>query len=813
MDEDAPLLPPGGGRKTSRRTAALEIPQYHTISPTMEEFSNFPKLIASLEAKNAHHAGIVKIKPPKEWVPRKIGYKPEDFPFNIKKPIEQAFKMVGKRRGCYQAKSIAKTKKTLPEFHEMATSDKYTAPFHDGDHDKLEKIYWKSLREGKTNVSPWPIYGADVSLSLTDPEVDSFNIAKLNSILNIIAEETGEIYQGVNSPYLYFGMWKATFSWHVEDMDLYAINFLHHGAPKAWYCVPPKYGHLLEKACRELFPDVARWCSNFMRHKTCLVEPRVLEEMGVPYQRVVQEERDIIVVFPYAYHSGFNHGWNIAESTNFAFERWVEYGKYYGPCDCSLRGVKINMDPFVKKYQPERYELWKKGKDINPHPEDPPEKREAIKQRKNNPQAYAEKIREERLMQEEVLRKLQGAPPEEIGYEEDEDYQALDGAKYPFNGARMRLTNTDFEEAMSQAERERFEMWKSERRTVEIDLYQHIKLAHLKVNVLKDKMKCLGKGLNRIREILARPDIESITDLISCGDMIRLSTKYKFRKKSVVEAYYAEDDDAPKPLDPFVRGKNVARATDNDESSQDDMPEIKTEEPNKNRVETVRHKMKAHLYKHILEDVEVLLDPKTFEVLGEATPRLKEFLSHTSMKGLVDLDIFKFDVAVDIIVDTEVVDGPVTAEQNTEPSTKAKTLTYRHSETGELVRVTAAKKMLVGEISDRLRFELNLGPEERSLVKYIQNGNLVLAEPTTDDSSKKPRKPRERKAKTKRIRLYRHVNDPGVEVVLAADSGKHVNRGRMSEALKSAINGKSVEQCVEDGEFEFIGEYDSGVPR
>ena len=633
----------------------------------------------------------------------------------------------------------------------MATSERYSAPPHDGDYEKLEKSYWKSLREGQTKKSPWPIYGADVSLSITDPEVDSFNIAKLNSILNIIAEETGEIYQGVNSPYLYFGMWKATFPWHVEDMDLYAINFLHHGAPKFWYCVPPKHGHLLEKACRELFPDVARWCSNFMRHKTCLVEPRVLEAMGVPYQKVVQEERDIIVVFPYAYHSGFNHGWNIAESTNFAFERWVEYGKYYGPCDCSLRGVKINMDPFVKKYQPDRYELWKAGKDIQPHPEDPPEKREAIKQRIKNPDAYAEKIREERLKQEEVLRKLQGAPPEEIGYEEDDDYVALDSNKYPFIGAKMKLANSEFEEAMSPAERVRFEAWKSERSTIEINVYQHIQLAHLKVHVLKESMKCLGKGLNRIREILARPDLESITDLINRGEMIRLSTKYKFRKKSVIEAYYAEDDDAPKQLEPFVRGKNIARATDNDESGLESSrcgpscskPEIEEEKEEKGNPKTVRHKMKAHLYKHILEDVEVLLNPEDFEVLGEATPRMKEFLSHTTMKELIDLDIFKFDVAVDIIVDTEVVNGPVpAAEQNDADSTseksgpKAKTLTYRHSESGEIVTVTAARKMLVGEISERLRFELNLEPEERLLGKHIENGNLVLAEqPTSDDSS------------------------------------------------------------------------------
>lgn len=33
--------------------------------------------------------------------------------------------------------------------------------------------------------------------------------------------------------------------------------------------------------------------------------------------------------------------------------------------------VKISMDTFVKRFQPERYELWLAGKDIGPHPEDP----------------------------------------------------------------------------------------------------------------------------------------------------------------------------------------------------------------------------------------------------------------------------------------------------------------------------------------------------------------------------------------------------------------------------------------------------------
>ena len=80
----------------------------------------------------------------------------------------------------------------------------------------------------------------------------------------------------------------------VEDMDLYGINMVHHGAPKTWYCVPPKYGHMLEKACKDLFPELSAYCSNFMRHKMCCVAPHVLAKYGIPFNKIVQEEREIL---------------------------------------------------------------------------------------------------------------------------------------------------------------------------------------------------------------------------------------------------------------------------------------------------------------------------------------------------------------------------------------------------------------------------------------------------------------------------------------------------------------------------------------
>jgi jumonji domain-containing protein 2 len=60
-----------------------------------------------------------------------------------------------------------------------------------------------------------------------------WSVAHLNTILDHVGENGAKL-PGVNTPYLYFGMWKASFCWHTEDMDLYSINYLHTGMPKTW---------------------------------------------------------------------------------------------------------------------------------------------------------------------------------------------------------------------------------------------------------------------------------------------------------------------------------------------------------------------------------------------------------------------------------------------------------------------------------------------------------------------------------------------------------------------------------------------------
>ncbi|KAJ5082590.1 hypothetical protein N7532_011633 [Penicillium argentinense] len=210
--------------------------------------------------------------------------------------------------------------------------------------DELETAYWKSLMFSN------PLYGADMPGSLFDDSIESWNVAKLPNLLDVL----GQKVPGVNTAYLYLGMWKATFAWHLEDVDLYSINYIHFGAPKQWYSISQDDAPKFEAAMRSIWSSDAKNCDQFLRHKTYLVSPSLLKsQYGITVNRLVHYEGEFVITFPYGYHSGYNIGYNCAESVNFATERWLDYGRIAKKCHCEADSVWIDVDEIERKLRGE----------------------------------------------------------------------------------------------------------------------------------------------------------------------------------------------------------------------------------------------------------------------------------------------------------------------------------------------------------------------------------------------------------------------------------------------------------------------------
>ncbi|KAK7533823.1 uncharacterized protein J3D65DRAFT_457370 [Phyllosticta citribraziliensis] len=209
---------------------------------------------------------------------------------------------------------------------------------------ELEQYYWKTVNFGQ------PMYGADMPGSLFDDSTSSWNVAKLENLLDVL----GTKVPGVNTAYLYLGMWKATFAWHLEDVDLYSINYIHFGAPKQWYSISQEDARRFENAMKRIWPNDAKNCSQFLRHKTYLISPQRLEsEFNIKVNKLIHYEGEFVLTYPYGYHSGYNIGYNCAESVNFATEQWIEYGRIAKKCDCESDSVWVDVAEIERKLRGE----------------------------------------------------------------------------------------------------------------------------------------------------------------------------------------------------------------------------------------------------------------------------------------------------------------------------------------------------------------------------------------------------------------------------------------------------------------------------
>lgn len=348
------------------------------FEPTFDEFADFGSFVKQIEPYGMTK-GIVKVIPPKEWVESLPTLHTNIRNIRIKNPIMQNINGNG---GLYRLQNIEKGRTyNLPEWRALCEKpenqppakrgesrkkvekpvskrnpgapkgkDKNADPFESFDYtfdasgftnercEELEKVYWKSLAYNN------PMYGADMPGSLFDESTSVWNVANLDNILNNIKVNI----PGVNTAYLYCGMWKATFAWHLEDMDLFSINYIHFGAPKQWYSISQKDHKKFYNLMRDMWPEEHKNCHEFLRHKTFHALPSLLKQKGIEVNHVVHRQNEFMITFPYGYHSGFNYGYNVAESVNFATESWIPLGRESAKCKCISDSVGIDVDQLVR---------------------------------------------------------------------------------------------------------------------------------------------------------------------------------------------------------------------------------------------------------------------------------------------------------------------------------------------------------------------------------------------------------------------------------------------------------------------------------
>lgn len=324
------MQPVGPDGKRPRR----EPPVFY---PTMADMrGSFEKYIESIE-EDIEEFGIGRIVPPAGWTPRQEGY--DNIDFTVDQPIKQH---ATGRKGLFRTLLVEQKPLSIKNDFKPAAMLKENLPSEAAlkDTSILEREFWK-----KVTYNP-PTYCADVAGSLFDKSHWGWDVSRLDSLLSRTLKRKNITLKGVNSAYLYFGMWRSLFAWHTEDLDLYSVNYLHFGAPKFWYAIAPEDRERFEILAQGMVPEMWRACPEFLRHKELLISPTLLEQNGIPFTRMVQHPGEFVVTYPGSYHSGFNTGFNCAESCNFATEAWVEYGECAGSCECVPDSVKLDMSIF-----------------------------------------------------------------------------------------------------------------------------------------------------------------------------------------------------------------------------------------------------------------------------------------------------------------------------------------------------------------------------------------------------------------------------------------------------------------------------------
>lgn len=143
---------------------------------------------------------------------------------------------------------------------------------------------------------------------------------------SLLAFENYDIFH-ILQPRLHVGMCFSSLCWKVEEHHLYSLCYMHLGAPKIWYSIPGRYRPKFEAAVKKYFPYLSAARPELLPKLVTQLSPSTLKSEGIPTYRCIQYPREFVLIFPGAYYSGFDCGFNCTEAVNFAPVDWLPHGQ------------------------------------------------------------------------------------------------------------------------------------------------------------------------------------------------------------------------------------------------------------------------------------------------------------------------------------------------------------------------------------------------------------------------------------------------------------------------------------------------------
>jgi hypothetical protein len=100
-------------------------------------------------------------------------------------------------------------------------------------------------------------------------------------------------------------------------------------------------------------------CSQFVKHLSLWITPHLLDSWGVSYVKILQTEKQMLLVFPHTYYWGFSTGFGIAEIRYVRGGHWLR-DDYQS---CLLRNNRCRA-AYASEQAIDRSELTPHGKKL-----------------------------------------------------------------------------------------------------------------------------------------------------------------------------------------------------------------------------------------------------------------------------------------------------------------------------------------------------------------------------------------------------------------------------------------------------------------